>query len=143
MSAGRICVRTVHVAAPDESVREAALRMREADVGALIVVNDERSPIGIVTDRDIALRCVAERRDPDATPVAALMTAPVHSIAEATPIEEALRRMAGLAARRLAVTDAAGHLVGILALDDVLELLVEEAEAIGRLLRRRPPPLDV
>jgi CBS domain-containing protein len=141
MSVGRICVRTVHVAAPEETVRAAARRMREADVGALIVVNEERSPIGVVTDRDVALRCVAEVRDPDATAVAAVMTAPVHGIAEETPIEEALRRMAGLAARRLAVTDDAGHLVGILALDDVLELLVEEAEAIGRLLRRRPPPL--
>ncbi len=76
MSAGRICVRTVHVAAPDESVREAARRMREADVGTLIVVDDKRNPMGVVTDRDVALRCVAEDRDPDTTRVATVMTAP-------------------------------------------------------------------
>lgn len=139
MSAGRICVRSVHVAAPHESVREAARRMREADVGTLVVMVDERSPVGILTDRDVTLRCVAEARDPDATPISSVMTSPVHCVTESTPIEEALRRMAGLAARRLAVTDDAGRLVGLLALDDVLELLVEEAEAIGHLLRRRGP----
>jgi CBS domain-containing protein len=113
--------------------------MREAGVGTLVVVDDERRPVGVLTDRDVALRCVAERRDPDATPVAAAMTAPAVCVAEPTPIEDALQRMAGISARRLVVTDDDGRLVGILALDDVLELLVEEAESIGRLLRRRPP----
>ncbi len=139
MSAGRICVRTVHIASPDESVREAARRMREADVGTLVVVDDKRNPLGVVTDRDVTLRCVAASRDPDATPVAAVMTAPAHCVSEATAIEEALGCMAGRGARRLVVTDDAGRLVGILALDDVLELLVEEAEVIGRLLRGRHP----
>jgi CBS domain-containing protein len=145
VSVGRICVRTVHVASAQESVREAARRMREADVGALVVVDGERRPVGVVTDRDVVLRCVAEGRDPDATPLASVMTAPVACVAESTAIEEALRRMAGASARRLAVTDAEGRLAGILALDDVLDLLVEESEAIGRLLRRpprsRPPGL--
>ncbi len=142
MSAGRICVREVHIASPDESVREAARRMRESDVGTLIVVDDKRNPMGILTDRDVALRCVAEERDPDTTPVAAVMTAPVMCVSESTPIEEALQRMAGIAARRLAVTDEDGCLAGLLALDDVVELLAEEAESIGRLLRRRHPPLE-
>jgi CBS domain-containing protein len=130
------------VVAPNEAVREAARRMREADVGTLIVVDAKQNPIGVITDRDVALRCVAEDRDPDQTPVSAVMTAPMLCVAEATPIEEALRRMAGVGARRLGVTDADGRLAGILALDDVLELLVEEAEAIGRLLQRRHPPLE-
>lgn len=139
MSAGRICVRTVHVASPEETVRDAARRMCAADVGALIVLDAERKPLGVVTDRDVALRCVAEDRDPDTTPIAAVMTSPVLCVSESTPIEEALRRMAAIPARRLAVTDEAGQLAGILALDDVMELLVEEAGAIGRLLQRRRP----
>ena len=114
--------------------------MREADVGTLVVVDDARKPVGMVTDRDLALRCLAADRDPDATEVAAVMTAPVLCVSESTPIEEALRRMAGVGTRRMAVTDDEGHLAGILALDDVMELLVEEAEAIGRLLQRRRPP---
>ena len=143
MSAGKICIRTVHVASSSESVREAARRMREAGVGTLIVVDEKQHPIGVVTDRDLVVRCIAEERDPDATELGAVMTAPVQCVLEATPIEEALRRMAGISARRLVVTDDEGRLAGILALDDVMELLVEEAEAIGRLLQRRRPHPDV
>ena len=142
MSAGKICIRSVHVASPEESVREAARRMREADVGTLVVVDDSRSPVGMVTDRDLVLRCVAADRDPNATRVGSVMTTPVLCVSEATPIEEALRRMAAAGARRVAVTDDEGHLAGLLALDDVMELLVEEAEAIGRLLQRRHPQLE-
>jgi CBS domain-containing protein len=143
MSVGRICVRTVHVAASDESVAAAARRMREADVGALIVVDASRRPLAALTDRDVVLRCVAEGRDPDRTPISAVMTTPIHSVREETPIETALERMAGSASRRLAVVDRDDHLVGILALDDVVDLLVEEATSIGRILEHRHPPREV
>ncbi|MEN8161390.1 MAG: CBS domain-containing protein, partial [Myxococcota bacterium] len=89
------------------------------------------------TDRDVALRCVAQARDPDTTPVGSVMSAPVTSVHESAPIESALERMAGAQARRLVVVDDEGRLVGILALDDVLELLAEEFTSVGRLLQRR------
>jgi CBS domain-containing protein len=140
MSVGRICAREVHTAAPDETVRAAARRMHEAGVGALVVVEGSAAhPIGIVTDRDVALRCVALDKDPDTTPVAEVMTAPARCVEQATGIEEALRLMARVPARRIVVTDADGRLAGILALDDVLELLAEEVEAIGRLVRAQEP----
>jgi CBS domain-containing protein len=116
--------------------------MREADVGTLIVLDEKRNPVGVLTDRDVTLRCVAEARDPDETPVSAVMTAPLLCVAESAPIEEALRRMAGIGARRLGVTDESGQLAGVLSVDDVVDLLVEEAETIGRLLQRRHPPLE-
>ena len=137
MTVGRICVRQVLVAAPDESGREAARRMQKADVGALVVVDSEQRPLGVLTDRDVALRCVADGRDPDRTTISALMTAPAICVQETTPIEDALSRMLAIPARRLVVTDDAGLLVGILALDDVAELLAEESGQIGRLLARR------
>lgn len=137
MSAGAVCVRSVQIASPQESVREVARRMAKAGVGTVVVLGDDKQPVGILTDRDVALRCVAEQRDPDATRVGAVMTAPATCIPESTPIEDALSRMAGLQVRRLVVVDAKRHLVGILALDDVLELLAEEAVTIGRLLSRR------
>jgi CBS domain-containing protein len=137
VSVGALCVRVVQIASPDESVRAVAKRMAAAEVGTVVVVGSERRPLGILTDRDIALRCVAEGRNPESTPVAALMSAPVLCVYEGTSIESALARMAGAPARRLVVVDGAEQLVGILALDDVIELLAEEAASIGRLLRGR------
>ena len=141
MSAGSICSRTVVTAWPGESVRVAARRMEEKDVGTLVVLKDERSdePVGIVTDRDIAIRCVAGKLDPDATPVSKIMTGPVRAIDENMPIEHAVLRMADAAARRLIVTGEDKRLVGILSLDDVLDLLAKEAGAVGRLLEQQQP----
>jgi CBS domain-containing protein len=111
--------------------------MAKEGVGTVVVLGPESRPVGILTDRDVALRCVAEGRDPDATSVGAVMTAPPTCVHESTAIETALARMAGAHVRRLVVVDEERRLVGILALDDVLELIAEEAAAIGRLLARR------
>jgi CBS domain-containing protein len=111
--------------------------MAGAEVGTVVVLGEDRKPLGILTDRDLAVRCVAEGRDPDATDVRSVMSAPVTRVHESTPIESALARMAGARARRLVVVDDEERLVGILALDDVLELLAEEATSIGKLLSQR------
>jgi CBS domain-containing protein len=137
MSAGAICVRSVQVASPDETVRAVAERMAAAGVGTVVVLDSDQRPAGILTDRDVALRCVAARRDPDTTAVRDVMSAPVACIHESTPIESALSRMTGVRARRLAVVDDEERLVGVLALDDVLELLAEEVTTIGKLLGQR------
>ena len=134
---GRICTRSVFIADAEETVREAAQRMRKEQVGTLVVLDAERRPAGIVTDRDITLRCVAEGLDPETTQIGAVMTAPVLGVPEATPIEDAIRHMASASLKRFVVTDEAGRLAGILALDDVLELIAEESKAIGRLVRKR------
>jgi len=137
VSVGVICVRSVQVASPEETVRAVTARMADAGVGTVVVLGQDRKPVGILTDRDIALRCVAQRRDPDTTEVASVMSVPVACVHESTPIETALARMAGVHARRLAVVDDDERLVGILALDDVLELLAEELTSVGKLLRQR------
>ena len=137
MSVGAICIRSVHVASPEESVRRAAARMAEADVGTLVVLGADRRPVGILTDRDIALRCVARGLDPESTEVGGVMSTPLTCVRESTPIESGLARMAGAHARRLVVVDDEERLVGLLALDDVLELLAEEATTVGKLVRQR------
>lgn len=139
MSAGRLCSRHVVFASPKESVRTAARRMVEHNVGAIVVLDEERRPTGMITDRDIAIRCVAEDRNPDGMTVRDAMTQPVHLIGEDTPIEEALSKMAVCANRRLPVVDGDGRLVGVLALDDVVDLLIGEAQMIGTLLKKESP----
>ncbi len=136
MSVGRICVREVFLARPDESAEAAAQRMVKEGVGTLVVLDADRRPIGLVTDRDLMARCVAEGLQPATTPVHAVMSAPLALVRETTPIEDALSRMVSLRVRRLPVVDAEERLTGILALDDVLDLLGEEMAAVGRAVRR-------
>ena len=139
MSVGRICTRIVETAAADESVRVASNRMKVERVGTLVVLDSDGRPEGIVTDRDIALRVVGERRDPDTTPLSAVMTSPVDAINEDTTIDWALHRMSDRGVRRLVVVDDEGMMSGLLSMDDVLALLIEEAQDVGSLLRQQLP----
>jgi CBS domain-containing protein len=122
-------------------VLQAARRMEEHDVGTLPVLSPAKEVVGIVTDRDITTRCVARALDPATTPVSVVMTRGVRSVNEAVPIEQALRSMAGAKTRRLVVTGDEGKLVGLIAVDDILELLAEEMDSIGRLLRKERPQI--
>lgn len=142
MSAGRICSRVTVTVAPGETIRAAAQRMALNGVGTLVALEGDR-PVAIVTDRDIALRVVAEGLDPDLTPVSAIFTTPLRSVHESTPIQEALALMASGGTRRIVVTGDHAELVGILALDDVLDLLIQEAEFIGRILDKQQPTIGV
>jgi len=67
MSAGSICVPSVLVASPDESIRAVTRRLARADVGTVVILGEAKRLVGIFTDRDVALRCVAEKHDPDST----------------------------------------------------------------------------
>jgi signal-transduction protein with cAMP-binding, CBS, and nucleotidyltransferase domain len=136
MSVGRICSRVVVTASPDESVLTVARRMKEQNVGTVVVVSETSKPLAIVTDRDVTLRCVAQEMNAKDTPVSAIMTREVKAVDESAPIEQALRTMAGTGTRRLVVTGELGVLRGVLALDDVIELIAEETESIGKLLRQ-------
>lgn len=141
MSVGKICTRTVATASGGESIVDVARRMAEYNVGTVVVVDADRRPVGIVTDRDIVIRGVATGRAGEGTPASALMTGRVRTVDEGLPIEEALRAMAAAEVRRLVVTGAEGTLAGLVSLDDVLELLAEEVESVGRLLRKDAPQL--
>jgi CBS domain-containing protein len=140
MSVGRICTRIVVTASPDEPIAEVARRMEEYDVGTAVVVDGAKVPQAMVTDRDVTLRCVARGLDPSKTPLSVIMTRDVRTVDESTPLEQALRTMAGAGTRRLVVTGAEGKLVGVLSVDDVILLLAEEAESLGRILGRSSSP---
>ena len=141
MNAGRICSRVVATATPSEKVRVAARRMAVNDVGTLVVLDalNQNQAIGIVTDRDIAIRCVAGDLDPDSAHVSEVMTQPIATVDEFTSVDVALTRMAANATRRLVVTGEGRRLVGIMSLDDVLEMLARELGPIGALLEQQQP----
>lgn len=139
MSIGTLCSRVVATASPSENIRTAAQRMFDYEVGTLVVVERPGHALGVLTDRDIALRCVAGRLDPGDTTISELMSTPAHTIAEHETVEDAASRMAELGLRRLVVTGEDNRVVGVLSLDDVLKQIVVETGAIGRLLNRQRP----
>lgn len=139
MSIARICQRDVDTAEPFESVRTAAQRMATRSVGMLLVLDTGRRPAGVVTDRDIALRCAGEGLDPDVTTVAEVMTPSPRVVTEMTAVEDALTVMRTHGVRRLPVVNALGELAGVISLDDILSLLAEELWQMGRVIQRSSP----
>jgi CBS domain-containing protein len=139
MNIARICQRDVDTAEPFESVRTAAQRMASRSVGMLLVLDTQRRPTGIVTDRDIALRCAGEGRDPATTTVADVMTSAPRVVSEMSAVEDALTVMRTHGVRRLPVVNPLGELVGVIALDDILAMLAEELWQMGRVIQRSSP----
>jgi CBS domain-containing protein len=137
MAVGEICNREVVVAEKGSSVVEAAQLMRMHHVGDLVVVEQRgagRFPVGIVTDRDIVVEVVAAGVNPDALKVGDIMGPEVATVREGEGLFEALRYMRDKGVRRMPVVDAAGVLVGILTMDDVLALLAEEMSEVAKLV---------
>jgi CBS domain-containing protein len=139
MTVSQVCQRQVDLVDLDESAWTAAERMHQRAVGSLIVLNRERHPIGIVTDRDLVVKVIAAERVPRTTRVRDIMTSPVKTVLESASLEWALALMRDVEIRRLPVVDGGGRLVGILALDDVLAHLANEFHDIGRILGQQTP----
>jgi CBS domain-containing protein len=142
MSIEHICNRNVVVAPKSEMIVDAARRMRTSHVGDLVVVemrDNRQVPIGIVTDRDIVIGAVAG--DPDH--INYLLVSDVMSseglvtAQEQETVEAALERMQEHGIRRLPIVDAAGTLVGILTLDDILKYLTAQQSGLVALVARQ------
>jgi CBS domain-containing protein len=114
----RDCMSTdVHLASPDDTIQEAALMMAEIDAGAL-PVSDKDMLVGMITDRDIAVRGVADGRGPDAA-VAEVMSHEVKYCYDDEDVEEVLANMGDIQLRRLPVLNRNKRLVGIVSLGDL------------------------
>jgi CBS domain-containing protein len=107
----------VRITSPGETIREAARTMKEIDAGFLPVGENDRL-VGMITDRDIAVRGVAEGKAPD-TPVRDIMTADIHYVFSDDSVEDAASRMGELQVRRLPVLNRDKRHVGIISIGDV------------------------
>ncbi len=143
LDAGELCNREVVVAEPDETILEAAQRMRDHRVGSLIVVEggpDHPRPIGILTDRDIVVYAVAAGGAIPRSPVRSCMNPNVVTAGERESLLAVIRRMRGHGVRRIPIVDAEGVLQGILSVDDMLDVIAEEVSDLAALLLRGRPP---
>jgi CBS domain-containing protein len=121
-----IMTRDVRTATRVMTLRDVSVMMRDGDMGSVPVVEDGRL-VGIVTDRDIVVRCVAEGRGPE-TPVGKAMTDEIYSVKPDDFAFEAIRLMGDKQIRRVPVVDADGKLAGIISMADVALETEDELE---------------
>lgn len=128
MKVGEICHRNVITATPDTSAFELSRIMFNQHVGSVVIVENKEhpKPIGIVTDRDLVLQVLAKALDSHATTASEIMSGEVVTACTSTGVLETMRHMRSHGVRRLPVVDQNQMLVGILALDDLLDVIVSE-----------------
>jgi CBS domain-containing protein len=118
MKVAEVMTRGVDLVPPGATVQEAAMKMAEEDIGAVVVGTDDGLE-GMLTDRDIILRAVVEGRDIATLIVRDLMSSTVFTCREDDSVEDAFREMSERQVRRLPVLDGEGRLVGIVTLSDL------------------------
>jgi CBS domain-containing protein len=139
MPIGDLCNREVIFARRDDSIVSAAELMRRHHVGDLIVVDDReglRVPVGILTDRDLVVEILAKGVALDAVNVGDIMTTELLTARESDDTYDTIARMRNGGVRRMPVVNAQGALVGIIAVDDLLDLLAEELGSLAKLVAR-------
>ena len=123
-------------ALPDDTVEKVAQLMKKEDIGPVPVVDDEQNKrlVGIVTDRDLALKVVAEGRDPQTTKVEEVMTRKLITSRPDDDVESAMKAMAQYQLRRIPVVDNDDRLVGIISQADVATR-VDEPEKTAEVVK--------
>lgn len=124
-------------AAPETGVPELARRMREENVGS-VVITDGDAPAGIVTDRDLVTRVLADESDPSEQTAEDLMSTDLRTVGPDAGFYEAAEAMSESGVRRLPVSTD-DELVGIITADDLTELLADEQQKLASVIQAQRP----
>ena len=134
-----LCVLDVACCTRDLSVTAAARLMREHHTGDLVVIDnadEEREPVGIVTDRDIVMEVLAQGRNPDQTTVGEIMSKQLVIASASEDVSQALQRMVTHGVRRIPVVDDEECVLGIVTLDDMLRVHAEQATSLAHIVSK-------
>jgi signal-transduction protein with cAMP-binding, CBS, and nucleotidyltransferase domain len=126
------------ICSPKETLVGVARLMEANDVGSVVVIDSGAHIVGIVTDRDLAIRALAHRRTPD-TRVDKIMTPNVTFLREDADVFTAATQMATSGCRRMPVVDAEGHTKGVVSLDDLLTLFVRQTDKLAEIATAEMP----
>ncbi len=133
------CIRMdVVTASSDEPVGDVARMMDERDVGSVVIERDG-CPIGIVTDRNLALRVCARNIDPENTCVSDVMTCDPFVVDKNDTLWNVMDVAREQGVRRFPVVDDAQRLVGIITMDDVVRILANEKSCVTDIIRQSSP----
>ena len=141
MSIYTVCQKSVVNVTPDTTVGFVAELMKSKNIGCVVIAQDQK-PVGIVTDRDLALRAGRYcEQDWGQVPVSDIMTREVFTIRKDTGIFDAIQEMKSSGVRRLPVVDSGGRLVGLITIDDIIRLLARELGEIARIIGKESPKI--
>jgi CBS domain-containing protein len=143
MTVGEVCVRDVIICSRTTPICEAAQLMFRFNVGDVVVIEEsgKRIPLGIVTDRDIVVGVVALKLNPALTTAGDVMKKAVITVREDHGVFETVQNMRMQGIRRIPVVNGEGALMGILSIDDVIQLLAEEMTELAKLVSKEQPRL--
>lgn len=133
------CVRSVAHVDRETTIYDAAQLMRQHHVGDLIVADRNHEgvkPVGIITDRDIVLSVVAPKLDATVITVGDVMGAELITCREDLGVNECIRKMRAKGVRRMPIVNEEGYLVGIVSVDDLIEILADELGELSKLIAR-------
>jgi CBS domain-containing protein len=133
-----VATKIIVTATPDNSAARAAQLMRAHHVGSLVVLDaasDSGRPVGIVTDRDLVLAVMAEGLDPSLFTVGDVMSVDLVTAPADASLMDAAQTLRLHRVHRLIVLDAAGRVVGLAAMEDLLEVLARELSELAMALR--------
>jgi CBS domain-containing protein len=119
------------------TVSEAARLMKEKEIGSLLVLNGGKT-VGVVTERDLVMRVLAEKKDPEKTQVESIMSSPIMTVEPDVNIVDAIRKMSRLNIRRLVVMDK-GRTAGVVTERDILKVAPDLMEVLGEAAAIRAP----
>ncbi|BCO09914.1 CBS domain-containing protein [Desulfolithobacter dissulfuricans] len=135
MTVREFCTRDVVITNKGSSITEVAQLMRKYHVGDVVVVerrDEQNIPVGIITDRDIVVQLIARGMAPDAVTAGEVMSSELIVARENEGIWYTMQQMRGKGVRRIPVVNDDGGLEGILAVDDLVELLGQELTLLAR-----------
>jgi CBS domain-containing protein len=137
------CRRDVATIDASASIRTAAARMDEESLGCLLVTENPRGLVGILTDRDLALHTLRDRLDPDATEVGAIAQRDLVVLGAQRPVRIAMSLMRRHGLRRLPVLEESGELVGIVTWDDLVGMIARELGDVAGTLAAQTPNVPI
>ena len=124
--------RKIFSVTPDQNVREVAKLMKSHDVGAILVCEKTgKKPLGIITDRDIAIKCVAEDHQAEDCKASDLMTVSPATVLETDGLYDCIQKMYKHRVRRIAVVDQQGNASGLVTFGDVVGILSKELSELA------------
>jgi CBS domain-containing protein len=119
---------------PDASVHEAACVMTRANCGSVLIVDAAGTMLGILTERDLMIKIVAKRRDPETTPVSDIMTHNPHFISPETTVSDAVLIMKRHNFRHLPIISSTSRILGVFSIRDAMARELVEAESMADLI---------